>query len=51
MISWISPSDKMPNIGDYIYVTDGKEVHKIIVESLPKDPIKSNVIGWRYVND
>lgn len=41
----------MPNIGEDVYVTDGKEVLKIKVLSLPKDPWDSNVIGWRYVED
>ena len=51
MNEWISPWDKMPNIGDLVYVTDGKEVMKINVTSLPKDPWDSNVIGWRYAED
>lgn len=51
MSKWISPWEKMPNIGDDVYVTDGKEVLKIKVLSLPKDPWNSNVIGWRYVED
>ena len=51
MNKWISPWEKMPNIGDKVYVTDGKEVLKITVTSLPKYPWNSNVIGWRYVED
>lgn len=51
MNEWISPWDKMPNIGDCIYVTDGKEMMKIKVLALPTDPWNSNVIGWRYVDD
>ena len=51
MNKWISPWEKMPNIGDLVYVTDGKEVMKINVVSLPEDPWDSNVIGWRYAED
>lgn len=48
---WISPWDKMPNIGDCVYVTDGRETMKIIVHYLPKDPWDSNVIGWRHADE
>ena len=49
-VEWISPWDKMPNVGDCVYVTDGKDTMKIVVHCLPKDPWDSNVIGWRYTD-
>ena len=51
MSEWISPFKELPKVGDHIYVTDGNEVHEIIVTGLPENPCNSNVRGWKYVED
>ena len=48
---WYYPSEKMPKIGERILVSDGDTTIEIIVESLPDEPYKGNVVMWRYVNN
>ena len=50
-MKWYCPSEKMPKIGDHIYVSDGDRTIDMVVESLPNEPYKGNVIMWRYADD
>ena len=45
---WYYPSEKMPNIGDHIIVSDGYDEMAIVFTAPPTDVNKSNVIMWRY---
>lgn len=50
-LKWYSTSEKLPQIGDVVYASDGYQTMKVIVRCLPKDAWDSNVIKWRYANE
>lgn len=50
-LKWYSTSEKLPEIGDIVYASDGYQTMKITVRCLPEDSWKSNVIKWRYANE
>ena len=50
-LKWYSTSEKLPQIGDVVYVSDGYQMMKVTVRCLPKDSWNSNVIKWRYTDD
>ena len=49
-MKWYCPSEKMPKVGDHIYVSDGEKVINMVVESLPNEPYEGCVTMWRYVD-
>ena len=48
---WYSTSEKLPQIGDIVYASDGQQTMKLTVRCLPKDSWTSNVIKWRYASE